>query len=44
MEKHVFRIYDSNNDGYIDFQEFMVIFYCMADGTPEEVLEKIFRY
>jgi len=44
MEKHVFRIYDSNNDGYIDFQEFMVIFYCMADGTPEEVLGKIFRY
>merc|ERR1712042_203677 len=43
MEKHVFRIYDSNNDGYIDFQEFMVIFYCMADGTPEEVLGKIFR-
>lgn len=24
MEKHVFRIYDSNNDGYIDFPEFMV--------------------
>ena len=37
MEKHVFRIYDSNNDGYIDFVEFMVIFYIMADGTAEEV-------
>merc|ERR1712178_317941 len=43
MEKHVFRVYDSNNDGYIDFVEFMVIFYVMADGTPEEVLGKIFR-
>merc|ERR1712033_14825 len=43
MEKHVFRIYDSNNDGYIDFIEFMVIFHIMSDGTPEEVLGKIFR-
>merc|ERR1711971_1454594 len=43
MEKHVFRIYDSNNDGYIDFVEFMLIFHIMSDGTPEEVLEKIFR-
>merc|ERR550517_324711 len=43
MEKHVFRIYDTNNDGYIDFVEFMVVFYIMSDGTPQEVLEKIFR-
>merc|ERR1711875_202546 len=43
MEKHVFRIYDSNNDGYIDFIEFMPIFHIMSDGTPEEVLGKIFR-
>ena len=25
MEKHVFRIYDTNDDGYIDFTEFMLI-------------------
>merc|ERR1712179_5511 len=43
MEKHVFRVYDTNNDGYIDFVEFMVIFYIMSDGSPEEVLDKIFR-
>jgi len=43
MEKHVFRIYDTNGDGYIDFPEFMVVFYIMSDGTPEEVLGKIFR-
>merc|ERR1711942_129996 len=43
MEKHVFRIYDSNNDGYIDFTEFMLVFHIMSDGTPEEVLTKIFR-
>merc|ERR1719483_1711786 len=43
MEKHVFRVHDTNNDGYIDFVEFMVIFYIMSDGAPEEVLGKIFR-
>merc|ERR1719245_2863597 len=43
MEKHVFRIYDTNNDGYIDFVEFMVVFYIMSEGSPQEVLEKIFR-
>eukprot|EP00092_Neocalanus_flemingeri_P081648 GFUD01102034.1.p1 GENE.GFUD01102034.1~~GFUD01102034.1.p1 ORF type:complete len:219 (-),score=76.40 GFUD01102034.1:244-900(-) len=43
MEKHVFRIYDANNDGYIDFSEFMMIFFIMSEGAPEEVLTKIFR-
>ena len=43
MEKHVFRIYDANNDGYIDFSEFMLIFFIMSEGAPEEVLTKIFR-
>eukprot|EP00091_Calanus_sinicus_P025583 TRINITY_DN9824_c0_g2_i1.p1 TRINITY_DN9824_c0_g2~~TRINITY_DN9824_c0_g2_i1.p1 ORF type:complete len:146 (+),score=47.58 TRINITY_DN9824_c0_g2_i1:63-440(+) len=43
MEKHVFRVYDTNNDGYIDFVEFMVIFYVMSEGTPEEILGNIFR-
>ena len=24
MEKHMFRVYDANDDGYVDFVEFMV--------------------
>eukprot|EP00092_Neocalanus_flemingeri_P085699 GFUD01107880.1.p1 GENE.GFUD01107880.1~~GFUD01107880.1.p1 ORF type:complete len:133 (+),score=44.09 GFUD01107880.1:25-399(+) len=43
MEKHVFRVYDSNKDGFIDFTEFMLIFFIMQDGAPEEILTKIFR-
>jgi len=43
MGKNVFRLYDLNNDGFIDFTEFMTIFLIMADGEPEEVLTKIFR-
>jgi len=42
MEKHVFRIFDSNHDGSIDFIEFMLMFHIMDDGTPEEALEKLF--
>ena len=34
--------YDSDNDGYINFTEFMMIFLIMFDGSPEEVLTKIF--
>ena len=37
------RVYDENNDGVVDFTEFMVMYYIMADGSPEEVLIKIFR-
>merc|ERR1712243_408984 len=43
LEKHVFRVYDTNNDGYIDFVEFMVVFYVLSEGSPEEVLAKLFR-
>ena len=43
MEKHVFRIYDSNNDGHVDFVEFMVVFFILSDGSSEDVLTKIFR-
>ena len=27
MENHVFRIYDENNDGHVDFVEFMVVLF-----------------
>jgi len=43
MEKHVFRAYDTNSDGYISFVEFMMIFHIMSEGTPEDVLGRVFR-
>jgi len=43
MEENVFRIYDTNQDGYIDFEEFMVVFCVLSGGEPQDVLGKIFR-
>jgi len=43
MEKHMFRVYDTDGSGYIEFVEFMVVYYIMSDGPPEEVLKQIFR-
>lgn len=43
IEKHIFRMYDSNSDGSIDFREFMVVLYVMSSGSPEQNLAQIFR-
>jgi len=36
-------MYDSNGDGFIDFQEFMIVLYVLSNGTPEANLKQIFR-
>jgi len=43
LESHIFRMYDKNGDGHIDFREFMIVLYVMSNGTPEENLKQIFR-
>ena len=43
LDRHAFRMFDANNDGFIDFVEFMVIFHTMSGGAPEEQLRKMFR-
>jgi len=43
LESHIFRMYDKNGDGHIDFREFMIVLYIMSNGTPEENLKQIFR-
>ena len=43
IEKHAFRIYDLNDDGYIDFTEFMVVFFVLSYGDYKDVLRKMFR-
>ena len=43
LEKHIFRMYDTNNDNHIDFREFMMVLYILSKGSPEQNLEQIFR-
>ena len=43
IQKHIFRMHDSNQDGIIDFKEFMLVVYIMSSGSPEENLKQIFK-
>ena len=43
LEKHIFRLFDRDGNGTIDFKEFMVVLYIMSNGTPEENLRQIFK-
>ena len=43
MEENLFRMYDTNMDGIISMQEFLIVYHIFSEGTPEENLSKIFR-
>lgn len=43
LEEYVYRMYDQDGDGFIDFKEFTVVVYMMSAGTPEEKLLQMFR-
>lgn len=36
-------MYDTDGSGTIEFPEFLLMFHIMAEGTPEQVLHRIFR-
>ena len=40
---HVFRIFDTDKNGFIDFKEFLLAVYVTSDGTAKEKLESAFR-
>merc|ERR1711892_237454 len=42
MAEHIFRMYDSNQDGFVTFIEFMVVYHIMLNGNAKENLGKIF--
>merc|ERR1711872_508936 len=42
LESHFFRFYDSNRDGFIDFGEFLLVYFMLAEGTQEDVFKRVF--
>ena len=43
IETHLFRVYDENQNGFIDFHEFMTVFSIFTGEESVSVLEKVFR-
>merc|ERR1712183_1068734 len=43
LGSHIWRIYDLNEDGHIDFYEFMTVLHVMSRGSSEDNLRQIFR-
>lgn len=43
LAEHIWRIYDTNLDGEIDFREFMLALCVMGHGSAEDNLKQIFR-
>jgi len=43
LEQHIFRMYDTDGNGRIDFREFMLVLHVLMHGTPEDNLKQIFR-
>merc|ERR1712066_649574 len=39
----VFRVYDNNRDGYVDFVEFMTVFYILSEKPPQEIMTRMFQ-
>merc|ERR1712062_777893 len=44
LRSHLWRIYDLNMDGVVDFKEFMVVLKVMSEGSADENLRQIFRF
>ena len=43
IEDYVYRMYDQDRDGWIDFKEFTMVLYMMSSGSPEDKLRQMFR-
>ena len=43
LDCHIFRMYDLNDEGKIDFRELLLVITVISRGTPQENLEHIFR-
>ena len=43
MELDIFSLYDIDNNGFIEFSEFLFVIAIMSEGTAEDTLKQIFK-
>ena len=43
LEDDIFGLYDVDNNGFIEFSEFLFVIALMAEGTAQEKLHQIFK-
>ena len=41
VESLLFRLYDSNSDGHIDFKDLVTVAYAISEGTEDEKLKQV---
>jgi len=42
LDDYMYRMYDKNKDGFIDFKEFTIVLYMLSSGSPQDKLLQIF--
>lgn len=42
LDDYIYRMYDKNKDGFIDFKEFTIVLYMLSSGSPQDKLLQIF--
>ena len=43
FSQHIFRTFDTNKDGFLDFKEFLIGLHITSSGTKEEKCSWLFR-
>ena len=43
LENHIFKSFDENKIGLVEFRILMLVIYSLSNGTPEENLKQIFK-
>ena len=41
LDSLIFRLYDSDSDGHIDFKDLVTVAYAISEGTEEEKLKQV---
>ena len=43
LENHIFKVFDEQDTGFIEFRSLMLVIYALSNGSPEDNLKQIFK-